>query len=135
MLVLVASAWAEKVNGGVGSVVLVGKGKRTVANVFTKTRQWGKTKKVSLRNNKKHRAEPETCMSLLRLTGNYSPRTFRVGAAANATEYNPMRIWGSSLGRRRREFPFGFQETGLRVIVVQWDPTFVAIIRSRIPLW
>jgi hypothetical protein len=40
--VLVASPWAEKVNAGVGGVILVGKGKRTVANVFTKTRQWGK---------------------------------------------------------------------------------------------
>jgi hypothetical protein len=42
MSVLVASAWAEKVNGGLGRIILVGKSKRTVANVFSKSGEWGK---------------------------------------------------------------------------------------------
>jgi hypothetical protein len=125
MLVLVASPWAEKGNAGVGGVILVGKGKRTVANVFTKTRQWGKTKKHT---------GPESCMSLLRLIGNCR----NCGNFGNSTEYNPLRgfeSWSPSKTLRRREFTFGFQETGRRVIVVQCDPTFVAIVRSRIPIW
>jgi hypothetical protein len=114
MLVLVGLPWAEKVNAGVGGVILVGKGKRTVANVFTKTRQGGKTKK--------HTERPESCMSLLRLIGNCGPRKFHPVQSVADLRFESwppskrVHLWVSGKWRR--------------VIVVQCDPTFVAIIRS-----